>query len=204
MRMFNPFKKNRKILNEIGDRQFFDIDGYDHMQHYYSFYDKLESKRFDSAEVSPVGLFEFQSLLDVPRYSDESHWETAFGPDRYSGGLTSFVVDKGVQRIGNYAFAYNLNLESIVLPESLLEIGEYAFDNCRKLRHVTLPSLIETIGEHAFDSELNELKLLSTTPPRIKDLGVGPGCKIMIPHVAEEQYRKEKKWMKYFVQIVWY
>ena len=65
MRMFNPFKKNRKILNEIGDRQFFDIDGYDHMQHYYSCYDKLESKRFDSAEVSPVGLFDVQSLLDV-------------------------------------------------------------------------------------------------------------------------------------------
>ena len=203
MRMFNPFKKNRKILNEISDRQFFDIDGYDHMQHYYSFYDKLESKRFDSAEASPVGLFDFQSLLDVPRYSDERHWEAAFGPDRYSGGLTSYVVDKGVQRIGNYAFSYNLNLESIELPESLLEIGEYAFDNCRKLRHVTLPPSIETIGEHAFDSELHELKLLSITPPRIKDLGVGPGCKILIPQVAEGQYRKEKRWMKYIVQIVW-
>ena len=202
--MRSSFKRRRTRFNEICDRQFFDIDGYDHMRHYYSFFERLELQQFYSSEASSMSFLDYKFLLDDPRYSEERHWEAAFGPERYLGGLTSYVVDKGILRIGDYAFAYNLNLESIELPESLLEIGEYSFDNCRKLRHIILPSSIETIGEHAFDSELNELKLLSIIPPRIKDLGVGPRCKILIPIVAKELYRQKKRWMKYYDQIVWY
>lgn len=196
-------KTKHSKAEEIQNRQFFDLDGYDHMQHYYSFYERLESKRFESAEISPIGLFDYQSLLDSSRYADERNWEASSGPDSYKGGLTSYVVETGIKRIGNYAFAYNLNLESIILPETLLEIGEYAFDNCRKLRQIRLPSSVEKIGEHAFDSELSVLVVNSIRPPRIKELGIGPGCKLIIPKVAESIYRKDKHWMRYLVQIVW-
>jgi hypothetical protein len=60
------------------------------------------------------------------------------------------VIENGVTRIGEGAFAECYGLTEVILPQSLKEIGEYAFYWDFNLEKVTLENGIETIGEGAF------------------------------------------------------
>ena len=50
--------------------------------------------------------------------------------------ITNIIIEKGVVRIGKYAFAYFNKIESVVVPSSVYEIGEWAFYNCKNLKNV--------------------------------------------------------------------
>lgn len=63
--------------------------------------------------------------------------------------ITAVIVEDGVSRIGNYAFANCTKLQTVELPASLREIGSSAFANSG-LRAVTLPEGLEMICEDAF------------------------------------------------------
>lgn len=55
--------------------------------------------------------------------------------------ITSIVVNSGVTKIGDYAFALCKNVPTITLPSTLEWIGKNAFMNCTNLETVTLHSL---------------------------------------------------------------
>jgi len=87
--------------------------------------------------------------------------------------ITTIVVEKGVARIGKYAFSYCSNLTNvqiadgvgslgggafyqcsrlsgIKLPDSIFKIGFYAFYQCSSLTSIKIPAAVESIGYDAF------------------------------------------------------
>lgn len=51
--------------------------------------------------------------------------------------LVSFIMPKGVEHIGEYAF-YKTKIEAIDLPESITDLGNNAFSQCDSLKNVTM------------------------------------------------------------------
>lgn len=59
------------------------------------------------------------------------------------------VILKGIERIGDYAFATCNNVRKITFADSVKEIGNYAFYNCDE-KELALPDKLQTIGYCAF------------------------------------------------------
>jgi len=72
-----------------------------------------------------------------------------YGNEGYSL-ITNLVIENGVTRIGDKAFAYLVGLESVTIPGCVKSIGSYAFYLCKNLTSVTIPGSVDTIGSHAF------------------------------------------------------
>ncbi len=66
---------------------------------------------------------------------------------------TSYSVNKEVQSIGNYAFAYNPNLKKVTLHNNITTIGAGAFLACDSLYSMTVPDSTRSIGLYAFGYE---------------------------------------------------
>ncbi len=88
--------------------------------------------------------------------------------------LRVVILPEGVEVIGDYAFAFCVQLENVVLPSTLTSIGkgafqgsaiktlhisektkltsisDWAFAECTNLREVSIPGCIKTIGTSAF------------------------------------------------------
>ena len=84
-------------------------------------------------------------------------------------GRTTASVQKGTERIGDYAFFYCRVLEEVSLPDTLKVIGANSFSICDSLTEVSIPSGVETIGESAFSSDAALTKL--TLPNTVKEIG---------------------------------
>ena len=63
---------------------------------------------------------------------------------------TSFVIPKGVTKIGANAFLCSQNLESVTFCKTIKTIGESAFCRSESLKELTLPDSVKTIGDFAF------------------------------------------------------
>lgn len=63
-----------------------------------------------------------------------------------------FQVPQSVQRIGNDAFALNLEIEEVLLPNYIEYIGYYAFSQCGNLKRINIPEACTTIGQYAFQN----------------------------------------------------
>ena len=68
----------------------------------------------------------------------------------YNSKLTNLSIGKGVEVIGEKAFAYCPSLTSISLPDSLEALGASAFDGCRNLKSVSLPKSLKSIESGTF------------------------------------------------------
>ncbi len=60
------------------------------------------------------------------------------------------VVQDGVKRICDHAFAGNDSVREVVLPEGVVAIGKYAFSACSSLETIRIPASISEIGDGAF------------------------------------------------------
>ena len=71
------------------------------------------------------------------------------------------IISKGVESIGQKAFAYCHNLAEVTLPESLWQIGEGAFEEC-PLETMTIPEKVEKIERYTFQGtkQLKEVHFL--------------------------------------------
>lgn len=67
--------------------------------------------------------------------------------------IIDFVIEKGITRIGNYAFyetgSFNKK-KDLILPDTLKEIGSYAFDEMIFLENITIPEGVTKIEKNAF------------------------------------------------------
>ena len=68
-----------------------------------------------------------------------------------SSDIKTVIIDNGVTSIGNYAFAYCVNLTSVTIGNSVTSIGESAFCFCDSLTSVTIPDSVTTICWGAFE-----------------------------------------------------
>ncbi len=83
---------------------------------------------------------------------------------------TSFTVPGSVKEIGEYAFAYALNLEEVILPEGLEFIGDMAFTGAYWLTKADIPSTVTTLGAGSYSfTGLKEF----TVPANVKRVGYG-------------------------------
>lgn len=69
----------------------------------------------------------------------------------------TYVVPKGITKIGDGLFYDCVNLKKVIIPEGVIEIGNEAFRRCHKLSEIVLPNSLRIIGESAF-SECYDLK----------------------------------------------
>ena len=68
----------------------------------------------------------------------------------FPSGVTSVVLQQGLQRVGRYAFYRCGGLTSVTFPEGLQQVGDAAFYGCSNLTSVTFPDSMTTIAENAF------------------------------------------------------
>lgn len=64
--------------------------------------------------------------------------------------IVKVVIEKGVTRIGNFAFCDMMAMTELALPEGLEHIGWAAFRDCVKLRNLRLPAELQTLSGCAF------------------------------------------------------
>lgn len=80
---------------------------------------------------------------------------------KYQGSASTISIPKGVERIGEEAFAGNTNLVSVSMPSSVEEIAYGAFANCTSLEKITIPDGTKELGNGVFAgcSELTKVSL---------------------------------------------
>ncbi|MBQ6019678.1 MAG: leucine-rich repeat domain-containing protein [Clostridia bacterium] len=78
-------------------------------------------------------------------------YESAFHTSvNFENAIRSVVVEEGVTRIGDNAFAGLFHVGTVSLPESLGEIGFRAFGGLSRVKTVRLPARTESVGTEAF------------------------------------------------------
>ncbi len=68
----------------------------------------------------------------------------------YYEDVTSIVINDGVTKIGNYAFALLYKASKVSIPSSVTAIGDFAFYYCESIANITFPNNLTSIGESAF------------------------------------------------------
>lgn len=125
----------------------------------------------------------------------------AFAP----AGLTEYTVPKGVETVGEQAFAECSGLTSVTVSEGVTEIGANAFILCTSLAYVDIPGSITSIGDSAFAGcrELENVTVKATTPPALGShvfgdgFDLGDGFSINVPESAVDAYRVADGWKDY-------
>ena len=64
---------------------------------------------------------------------------------------SKYEIPKGIETIGDYAFAWSTNLTEVKIPESVKSIGNCDFLGCDNLKKINIPASVKTIGEYAFE-----------------------------------------------------
>jgi hypothetical protein len=79
----------------------------------------------------------------------------------YSIDLESVIIENGVNSIGFLSFYNSENVKSIIMPNSVISIEGAAFAGCESLAEITIPSSVITIGESAFSNctSLSEISI---------------------------------------------
>lgn len=95
--------------------------------------------------ISAEGVLTISGTGAIGDYSEnDAPWQSL------RADITAIVIEKGITRIGNYAFHDCRVATSAALPEGLVEIGENAFRSCGALEEIDLPPELTTIGIGAF------------------------------------------------------
>lgn len=71
--------------------------------------------------------------------------------NEYADQILYVIVEDGISRIGNFAFAGFTDLIGVELADSVLTIGTYAFQDCSNLPQITLPSGLTKIAIRTFE-----------------------------------------------------
>ncbi len=184
--------------NEIKSRQYYNAEGSKYVSRYALLY---ASRVYDDENSTYKGKNAFER---DKQFFDDDILQQMYGLEHYKGGFKEFTVKEGIKRLGNYSFAYNLNLERIELPRSLEKIGNYAFAFCHALKEITIPQNVIRIGDNAFDLKVEKIYLQCSKPPKITDLGISSYCRIYVPKLSSDIYIKNRHWKKYKKQIYGY
>ena len=118
----------------------------------------------------------------------------------YQAMIKSVVIEAGVTKIGNYAFANCSKLASVTIASSVTSIGVRAFANCANLKFVTIPSTVATLGQNMFySSGITDLYLEWTSgiPNRPSNFTTDYTPTLHVPCEAIDLYRAKDGWKSY-------
>jgi len=87
-----------------------------------------------------------------------------YGFCSWTNSISSIILPKTVNSIGDFAFYHCSTLKTVSIPASLKSWGIYVFDSCNALDSVNLPEGLTTLGTWAFRmcSSLKSIKIPST------------------------------------------
>ena len=129
-------------------------------------------------------------------------------------GMSSIVIEEGVENIGKAAFYdCRTDLTSVTFPSTLKSIAPYAFMHCYKLTALTLPEGLKSIGSFAFayGIGLKELHMPSTLEYfgnsvlfynyQLSDITIQPNCQYFTMGEGNEEgiiFNKDKTRLIFF------
>jgi len=104
---------------------------------------------------------------DMPDYTyrDWAPW------DSFRRNITAVLIEYGVTRIGNTAFAFCSNITSVVIPNSVTSIGVRAFLLCTSLTSITIPNSVTHIEQAAFGGCRSLTSII--IPNSVTEIGIG-------------------------------
>lgn len=90
--------------------------------------------------------------IDVEGVSGMYSYDDSSNPSPFHArtDITSVVISKGMNTIGDYAFSGCTELTSIEIPDGLEYICDHAFLGCAKLKNINIPTSVTHIGPFAF------------------------------------------------------
>jgi len=94
--------------------------------------------------LCPDGTLTISGNGEIP--DCEWDWQPWYS---HRSSITAVVIEHGVTRIGQIAFAYS-DLTTVTIPNSVTSIGESAFYSCSKLMSVIIPNSVTSVGTYAF------------------------------------------------------
>ncbi|MDL2330522.1 leucine-rich repeat domain-containing protein [Odoribacter sp. OttesenSCG-928-A06] len=122
----------------------------------------------------------------------------------YESNISSVILPKNLNHVGEYAFYGCRSLEEIVLPANIAKLGAGVFKDCVELKRVTLVEKTDTIATTAFEGciRMEEFICLNPEPPVIAPeeastpfYGVPLStCGLKVPEGSLEAYREDPKW----------
>ena len=68
----------------------------------------------------------------------------------FASDIEKIVIEEGITRIGNCAFAVCVNLKDVIIPNTVTEIGDFAFVYNAGLNKINLPNSLLKIGDASF------------------------------------------------------
>lgn len=95
---------------------------------------------------------------------------------KYQGSASTITIPKGVEKIGEEAFAGNTTLVSVKIPAEVEEIAYGAFANCTSLKRVTIGDGTESVGNGAFAGCTKLTKVVFGKNVETVGSGVFVGC----------------------------
>lgn len=134
------------------------------------------SKRTKHDDSPQIIISNYNSSVDVPNnvtHVQFHHSVTKIDNETFKecSQLREVILNEGLRKIGDDAFADCTSLERITFPSTVLEIDENAFFGCTRLREVVLNEGITQIGKHAFHG-CSSLEVI-TLPSTLNEIGVG-------------------------------
>lgn len=98
------------------------------------------SWNYDNGVLTVSGIGEMNKL-DVD-WALDSAW-----PSELRNKVTKIVIEEGITKISDTAFAYFDELEEVVIEDGVESIGARAFYECDNLKKITIPESVTSIGE---------------------------------------------------------
>ena len=97
----------------------------------------------------------------------------AIGDGAFKGlkGNKEIVLSKGLEHIGDEAFANYVSVTPLSLPSTVKTIGSGAFHECRMAPELVIPGKVKEIGDHAFEYS-EGIKTISIGKG-VKHIGIG-------------------------------
>lgn len=107
-------------------------------------------------------------------------------PGTYTNGSTTWKVV-----VAPMAFRFCTGLTTVIIEEGVEHIGDCAFVGCSGLTHITLPSTLQTVGSGAFSelASLRVVKCMATTAPtwQWNDVFAALGTKKSMENMASKR-----------------
>ncbi len=75
---------------------------------------------------------------------------SSFPWHKYANDIETIIIENGITKISEGAFAGLTNLVNVVIPNSVRSIGASAFEGCTSLNSVIIPGSVRSIGFKAF------------------------------------------------------
>ncbi len=132
---------------------------------------------------------EATGILTISGYGEMINYASKNAPwNDYVKNVKAIVVKEGITSIGNWAFAYCVNLAEVTLPSTLKTIGKNSFYRCKKLTSIEVPAGVTSFdsGAFAYCETLKEITIPNSLNYVGKTAFVGCGFLVAANYLGTE------------------